>query len=200
MSLRGGLAVLVALGALLASAAVAQVDPPGPRTVSGIDAAGDVKGRLDLRRVTLARLKGDRSLRGELRMRRTWGTADLRSTSGADGSLCLRLFTRNDPDSEAPNFLVCARPAPDSEKLIGSVLRERNGGPPAKVADARVTRRDGRAVRLRFPRKALPRKLLGVRFGGESVNHMRGCRPPLGCRDLAPDAPDTLYLDLRRAG
>ena len=200
MILRGGLVVLAVSGALLASAAVAQVDPPGPRTVSGIDAAGDVKGRLDLRRVTLARVRRDVSLRGELRMRRTWGTADLRSTSGVDGSLCLRLFTRNDPGSEAPNFLVCAAPAPDSEKLIGAVLRERNGGPPERVAGARVTRPDGRAVRLRFPRKALPKKLLGVRFGGESVNHMRGCRPPVGCRDLAPEAPDTLYLDLRRTG
>ena len=198
MTGRGFVALLAAAGVLAGAAGVgAQVDPPGPRSVSAIDAAGDVKGRLDLRGVELARLKGDKTLRGKLTMRRSWGTADLRSTSGVDGSLCLRLFSKNDPESQAPNFLVCAGPAPDSEKLVARVLRERNGGPPAKVADARASRPSGRTVALRFPRGALPKKLVGVRFGGESVSHARGCRAPVGCRDLAPDAPDTQYLDLR---
>ena len=199
MSRRAVAALLGAGTAALLGAGVvgAQVDPPGLRTVSAVDAAKDVKGRLDLREVTLKRLKGDRTLRGDIRVRRSWGTADLRSTSGMDGSLCLRLYTRNDHESEAPDFLVCAGPAPDSEKLVGSVLRERNGGPAVKVASARASRPDGRTVRLRFPRSALPKKAVGVHFGAESANHMRGCRPPVGCRDLAPDAPDAVYLDLR---
>jgi hypothetical protein len=51
-------------------------------------------------------------------------------------------------------------------------------------------------VRLRF-RKRLLGDAIGVRFGAESVSRGRGCAPPVGCRDLAPEPPGTMYLDLR---
>jgi hypothetical protein len=184
-------AVLGVLGA--GGTGVAQA----PRSESVIDAARDVDGRLDIRALELRLLRGHRRLRGEVRMRRSWGTADLRTTEGMDGSICLRLFVEREPDSQAPEFLVCATPEPDGEGLRGRVYREPESGMLERVAGARVTRPSGRAVRLRFRKRLLGRKLVGVRFGAESVSRGRGCPEPVGCRDLAPEPPGTMYLDLR---
>jgi hypothetical protein len=189
---RAGLMALAA--ALVAAGGVTAQEP---RRASVIDAAMDVKGRLDVREVALARMKGDKDLRGAINMRQSWGTADLRVTDGLDGSVCMRLYLARKPDSQQPDYLVCAGPAPDSEKLVGSVLRERSDGPPEKVATAKATRPSGRTVYLRFAQKHLGKQLVGVRFGAETVYRARGCQAPVGCRDLAPDAPGTMYLDLR---
>ena len=186
------MAAVAALGVLGGAAGVAAQAPRSERIV---DAARDVEGRLDIRSVELTLLRGHRRLRGEIGMRRSWGTADLRATEGMDGSICLRLFVRRDPDGRAPEFLVCATPEPDSEQLRGGVYRERESGQLERVAGARVTRPSGRAVRLRFPRRILGRAV-GVRFGAESVSRGRGCRAPVGCRDLAPEPPGTMWLDL----
>lgn len=188
---------VVAVGAAVAGLMGAGAAPAqAPRSETIIDARADVQGRLDVRKVTLGLTRGHRRVYGQVRMRRTWGTGDLRATEGRDGSICLRLFTKRDPDSQPPDYLVCASPSPDGEKLVGVVLRERRSGLPRRVAKARVTRPSGRAVRLRFGRRVLGRAI-GVRFGAESVTRGPDCRGPVGCRDLAPDAPDTMYLDLR---
>jgi len=189
-----GRVALAAVAAVLAAAGA--VSAQAPRSEKVVDAAGDVRGRLDIRAVSLGPLRGNRRLRGEIGLRRTWGTADLRATEGMDGSLCLRLYVMRKPDSQVPDYLACATPEPDSEQLRGRVLRERRSGPPVKIGDALVTRPSGRAVRLTF-RKRLLGRATGVRFGAESVYRGRGCPPPVGCRDLGPDAPDTMYLDLR---
>ena len=186
-------AAVAVLGALGAAGGVAA---QAPRSERIIDAARDVDGRLDVRSVELGLLRGHRYLRGEVGMRRSWGTADLRTTEGMDGSICLRLFLKRKPDAAAPEFLVCATPAPDSERLRGAVYREPESGMLERVANARVTRPTGRAVRLRFRKRVLGRAI-GVRFGAESVSRGRGCPAPAGCRDLAPEPPGTMYLDLR---
>jgi hypothetical protein len=191
------LAALLSLCAVAALAAAVGAGAQGaPRSEAVLDAAQDVRGRLDVRRVGLSLLPGRRTLRAEVTMRRSWGTADLRATSGADGWICMRLYTRRRPADDPPDLLVCATPQPDGEGLVGEVLRERRSGALRRLGTARVSRPSGRAVHLRFPR-ALLGDAIGVRFGAESVSRGRGCPAPVGCRDLGPDAPDTMWLDLR---
>jgi hypothetical protein len=167
------------------------------KAVAGIDPAKDVRGRLDVRRVALGRVSGGK-LRAEITLAKAWGPADLRAASGPSGSLCVRLFVKRDPASEPPDHLVCATPAKDGDELVGRVLRDRANGLPRAVDSAIVSRPSQRTVYLRFAQSAIG-KPVGVRFSAESVDRGTGCPKPVGCRDLAPDAPRQMYLALRAA-
>jgi len=159
------------------------------------DPATDGRGKLDLVRVALGP-RNDGTLRGELTMEKGWTAADLREGSGPSGSICLQLYTKRVPGGDPPDFLVCATPAPDGEELRGRVLRDRSNGLPRQVAGATVTRPTARTVYLRFNPAAIDRPTM-IRFAGEAVTRAAKCPRPLGCRDTAPNAPDTRNLTLR---
>jgi hypothetical protein len=182
----------IALAAFLllpAAAAHAQVEAVEP--TFQLDRKRDVRGPLDLVRAAMSK-RPDGSLRLELTMRRAWEDADVER-----GSLCLRLFVRTDPESQAPEYLVCATRSGDGGTLAGRVLRNRANGLPRTVAGAFVTRPTTRTVYFGIEPTAI-RSPLRLRFSGESV--WRGSRCPrlTGCRDLAPDAPDAREFRLRR--
>src|SRR3712207_7323639 len=54
---------------------------------------------------------------------RSWEDADV-----GEGSLCLRLYVRTDPEAQAPEYLVCATRPAEGEGLAGRVLRNRANG------------------------------------------------------------------------
>ena len=186
--MRRALIVLLVLAGVLAAPAAAQ----SPSFVK--DSASDGRGKLDIVRVALGP-RNDGRLRGEVTMEKAWTTADLRTGSGAPGSICLQLYTRRVPGEDPPDFLVCATPAPGSEELRGRVLRDRSNGLPRQVGAATITRPTGRTVYLRFDPAAIDRPS-AVRFAGEAVTRAAKCPKPLGCRDTAPDAPGTRNLAL----
>lgn len=173
---------------LLPAAAHAQVEAIEP--TFQLDRKGDVRGPLDVVRVAMSK-RTDGSLRGELTMRRAWEDADVES-----GSLCLRLYVKTDPGSQAPEYLVCATPAPGGT-LAGRVLRNRANGLPRTVGGAFVTRPTARTVHFGFD-PGLIRNPAELRFSGESVWRGARCPAAAGCRDLAPDAPDARKFRLRR--
>ena len=180
----------LALALLPGAVAHAQVEAVEP--TFQLDRKRDVRGPLDVVRVAMStRLDG--SLRGELTMRRRWETADL----GGGGSLCLRLYVKTDPESQAPEYLVCATEAADGASLTGRVLRNRAGGLPRTVGEAVVARPTARTIHLGFDPSAIrtPAKL---RFAGESAWRGPRCPRTTGCADLAPDAPDAREFRLRR--
>lgn len=189
-SKRAGATIAIALAvAALATGAVAQ-----ERVAEQRDAKADVEGELDLVRVALAR-SADGRLRGELTLTEAWDTQTLRD-AGRGASVCLRVFTARDPESEPPDFLVCATAPKTGDELIGRVLRDRSNGLPRSVDEAVVTRPTARTIYLRFSRTAIG-KPASVRFSGETTSFEAGCRQPLGCRDLAPRPPRTGSLALR---
>ena len=190
---RIGLACLLAV----AFAASAGAQDGGDKVVAGIDPLKDVSGSLDIRRVALGRSAGGK-VRAEITLEKAWGTADLRSASGTPGSVCVRLFTKRDTAGEPPDYLVCATAARDGDAYVGRVLRDRANGLPRTVDTAVVTRPTRRTVFLRFAQSAIG-KPFGVHFSAEAVDRGRGCPSPVGCRDLAPDAPRQLYVALRDA-
>jgi hypothetical protein len=159
------------------------------------DRQSDVRGPLDIVRVALER-GVDGRLRGEVTMREEWGAGELRAASGRTGSICLVLHTVRDPTSEPPDWLVCASPPATGEELVGRVLRDRANGLPRRVAAATITRPTTRTLYLRFGQSAIDRPAQ-VRFRAEAVSRPRSCPRPLGCRDTAPDAPETATLTLR---
>jgi hypothetical protein len=173
---------------LLPAAAHAQVEAIEP--TFQLDRKGDVRGPLDVVRVAMSK-RTDGSLRGELTMRRAWEDADVEG-----GSLCLRLYVKTDPESQAPEYLVCATPAADGT-LAGRVLRNRSNGLPRTVGGAFVTRPTARSVHFGFD-PGLIRNPSELRFSGESVWRGARCPKAAGCRDLAPDAPDARKFRLRR--
>jgi hypothetical protein len=190
------LLVALALIAVAGGATAVAQDTEG-KAVAGIDPAKDVRGRLDLRRVALGRV-ADGKARAEITLAKAWGTADLRTASGPSGSLCVRLFVKRDTAGEPPDYLVCVTPTKDGDELVGRVLRDRANGLPRAVDTAVVSRPSRRTVFLRFAQSAIG-KPVGVRFSAESVDRGTGCPPPVGCRDLAPDAPRQMYVALRDA-
>ena len=187
--MRRVLAAVVAL-AVLAPVASAQIIPTFRK-----DPATDARGRLDIVRVAMAR-GTDGRLRGEVTMEKGWTTADLRSAAGPSGSVCLTLHTARTPGAEPPDWLVCATPPKEGDTLRGRVLRDRANGLPRQVAVATVTRPTARTVYLRFAQSAIDRPA-SVRFAAEAVSRGGRCPAPLGCRDVAPDAPATGNLTLR---
>jgi hypothetical protein len=186
--MRRALVVLLVLAGVLAAPAAAQ----SPSFVK--DSASDGRGKLDIVRVALGP-RNDGRLRGEVTMEKAWTTADLRTGSGAPGSICLQLYTKRVPGEDPPDFLVCASPAPGSDELRGRVLRDRSNGLPRQVGAATVTRPTERTVYLRFDPAAIARPA-EVRFAGEAVTRAAKCPKPLGCRDTAPDAPGSRNLTL----
>jgi hypothetical protein len=184
----------------LATALLAPALLPGPVALAQagaieptfqLDRKHDVRGPLDIVRVAMSkRLNG--TLRGELTMRKGWEDADLGS-----GSLCIRLYVKTDPESQVPEYLVCATQAKAGGALVGKVLRNRANGLPWTVGEADVARPTARSIHLSFDPSAIrsPEKL---RFAGESVWRGPRCPRATGCSDLAPDAPDARDFRLRR--
>ena len=178
------------LALLLLPAAVAHAQVEAIEPTFQLDRKGDVRGPLDIVRVAMSK-RTDGSLRGELTMRRAWEDAGVRG-----GSLCLRLYVKADPESQAPEYLVCATPAADGT-LAGRVLRNSANGLPRTVGGAFVTRPTTRTVHFGFDPGAI-RNPAQLRFSGESVWRGSRCPATTGCRDLAPDAPDARKFRLRR--
>jgi hypothetical protein len=174
---------------LLPAAAQAQVEAIEP--TFQLDRKRDVRGPLDIVRVAMSK-RTDGSLRAELTMRRRWEDADV-----ADGSLCLRFYVKTDPQSQAPEWLVCATRPADGGSLAGRVLRNSARGLPRTVGGAFVTRPSARTIHFGFD-PALIRSPQKLRFSGESVWRGPRCPKAAGCRDLAPDAPDARDFRLRR--
>jgi hypothetical protein len=186
-------AAVLALALLGGATAHAQVEAIEP--TFQLDRKKDVRGPLDVVRVAMSK-RTNGSLRGELTMRKAWEDADLE-----DGSLCIRLYVRADPESQAPEYLVCVIQPPPSQAgatLVGKVLRNAANGLPRTVGEAVVARPTARTVHLGFEPATIrsPEKL---RFAGESIWRGPRCPRTTGCMDLAPDAPDARDFRLRRA-
>ena len=182
-------AAVLALALLSGATAHAQVEAIEP--TFQLDRKKDVRGPLDVVRVAMSK-RTDGSLRGELTMRRAWEDADLE-----DGSLCIRLYVRADPESQAPEYLVCATQGKAGATLVGKVLRNAANGLPRTIGEAIVARPTARTIHLGFDPDVIrsPEKL---RFAGESVWRGPRCPRTTGCMDLAPDAPGARDFRLRR--
>ena len=177
---------------LLPAAAHAQVEAIEP--TFQLDRKRDVRGPLDIVRVAMSK-RTDGSLRGELTMRRAWEDADLE-----DGSLCIRLYVKTDPESQVPEYLVCVTQPPPSRAggtLVGKVLRNSAKGLPRTAGEAVVARPTARTIHLGFDPSAI-RSPVKLRFAGESVWRGARCPRATGCIDLAPDSPDARDFRLRR--
>ena len=155
------------------------------------DRKRDVRGPLDIVRVAMSK-RTDGSLRGELTMRKAWEEGDLE-----DGSLCIRLYVKTDPESQVPEYLVCATQRRDGAPLAGKVLRNTAKGLPRTVGEAVVTRPTARTIHFGFDPSSI-RSPAKLRFAGESVWRGPRCPRASGCSDLAPDAPDARDFRLRR--
>ena len=181
---------VLALVLLPGAVALAQVEAIEP--TFQLDRKRDVRGPLDIVRVAMSK-RTNGSLRGELTMRKAWEDADLE-----DGSLCIRLYVRADPESQAPEYLACATQGKPGATLVGKVLRNTANGLPRTVGDAVIARPTARTIHLGFDPGVIrsPEKL---RFAGESVWRGPRCPRATGCTDLAPDSPGARDFRLRRA-
>jgi hypothetical protein len=178
-----------ALALLPGAVALAQVEAIEP--TFQLDRKRDVRGPLDVVRVAMSK-RTDGSLRGELTMRKAWEDADLE-----DGSLCIRLYVKTDPESQVPEYLVCATQGRNGGTLVGKVLRNTANGAPRTVGDAVVARPTARTIHLGFDPSSI-RSPAKLRFAGESVWRGPRCPRASGCTDLAPDAPGARDFRLRR--
>ena len=171
--------------AVVASFPAAAGGVPGGLVV--VDDEDDVSNVLDLERVTMAENRNGR-YRVEVVTWERWSVSELVSSSGPPGSVCVKLWTTRQPSSRPPNYLVCATPDADGEKLVGQVLRDSGTSVPAKVGTATVAGPDSkRRLVIAFSAKSI-REPTKVRFGVEAAQ-AAGCPRPRGCIDTAPDAP-----------
>jgi hypothetical protein len=176
------------LAATMAPAATA------PTTQAATDAKGDVRSPLDLTRVAVSRA-ADGRLRASLTVASAWTGSDLLSDSGGGpGSLCLKAWTTTVPPDTTPDYLICTTANADGA-LRGSILKQRANKLPERTGGADISRPSTRTVTLRFSQTAIG-KPATLSVAAESTRP--GC-PRGSCIDLAPDAPKTLTLVLRKA-
>ena len=163
-----------------------------PVTVS--DPKGDLgTGTLDLVRGQFG-LASDGKLRISITMGRSFRVKDMVAKSGPPGTICLRLWGPGHiPSTSQPDYLVCAHAAASGGHLLASVLKERGGDLPVRVATASVAHPTGRTVVMRFSQSSVG-KPASLRFGLETVR--AGCSR-LSCVDTAPNAPRTARIVLR---
>jgi hypothetical protein len=177
----------------LAAGGVATAATTAPKSQVAKDAKGDVKGGLDLTRLSVGR-GSDGRLRASITLAAAWDGKALLASSGRPGSLCLKAWTTTAPPDATPDFLVCVT-ADAKGALRGSILKARPNKLPARTGGADVSRPSARTVTLRFSQTAI---------GGPKTLHVaaEATRPGCtrgSCIDLAPDAPDALTLDLSAA-
>lgn len=178
--------------ALAAGALAVPALAAAPKPVVQKDAAGDVKGPLDLRQVTLAR-GSDGRIRVSLTLAQSWDADDLLADSGPPGSLCLKLFTASPANLDgSPDHLTCVTAESDGD-LRGSILKERPNQLPARTGSASVTRPSERTVTLRFSQTAIG-KPATLELQAETTR--AGCTRG-SCIDRAPDGGAALVLKLR---
>jgi hypothetical protein len=148
------------------------------------DPAGDVKGPLDLARVSLQRASDGR-LRAAVSFAANITPKTLLASSGPPGSACLRIWTAAgaDPAATRPDRLVCIT-ARSQDELRGGVYEVTGPDLPKRLADASVRHTSGRNVVIRFTQSSLgsPRR---IRFAVEATQP--GCERP-SCIDTLPDA------------
>jgi hypothetical protein len=199
---RHALRSLVTLGMLTFAAwSMASTVVPAataPETQAVTDAKGDVRSPLDLTRVALSRATDGR-LRASLTVAAAWSGSDLLSDTGGGGgggpgSLCLKAWTTAEPPDTTPDYLICTTANADGA-LRGSILKQRANKLPERTGGADVSRPSTRTVTLRFSQTAIG-KPATLYVAGETTRP--GC-PRGSCIDLAPDAPKTLKLVLRKA-
>ena len=188
---------LVTLGMLtfaawsMASTVVPAATAPDTQAVT--DAKGDVRSPLDLTRVAVSRATDGR-LRASLTVAAAWSGSDLLSETGPPGSLCLKAWTTVEPPDTTPDYLICTTANADGA-LRGSILKQRANKLPERTGGADVSRPSARTVTLRFSQTAIG-KPATLYVAAESTRP--GC-PRGSCIDLAPDAPKTLKLVLRKS-
>jgi hypothetical protein len=182
-------AVLVVAAAGAGAAAVAQSGEPRSFVVR--DARSDVRSSLDLTRMSLAR--GSDGLRASITLAAPWDGEALLAADGPPGSICLKLWTHSDPPDQPADYLVCVTAAKDAA-LRGTVLRERANQLPANAGKATLSRPSERTVTLRFSQTSIGRPA-DVDVAAETTRP--GC-PRGSCIDLAPDAPKTGRVHLRK--
>jgi hypothetical protein len=184
--MRIGLTVCLTIAALAAaSGATAANDVV-------ISDGDDVSGKLDLVRTSVGR-GPDGRLRAVITMDSTWDGADLVSSTGPPGSVCLRIWTVHQPKEGAPDFLACVSARRDG-KLTAGVFLARGDDFPRRTGDATVARPSGRSVVIRFAQSTIGRPSV-MRFAVETTR--AGCTR-VTCVDTAPNAPSTRRLVLRR--
>jgi hypothetical protein len=153
----------------------------------------DTSGKLDLVRVSMGR-GPDGRLRAVVTMDSSWDGADMVSSTGPPGSVCVRLWTAHQPKEGAPDFLACVSARRDG-KLTGGIFLARGEDFPRRAGDATVARPSGRSVVIRFAQSTIGRPSV-LRFAVESTK--AGC-VRTSCVDTAPNAPSTRRLVLRRS-
>jgi hypothetical protein len=195
--MRRALRMLATLGLLTtATWSVASTIAPAataPETQAVTDPKGDVRSPLDLTRVAVSRA-ADGRLRASLTVAAAWTGSDLLSDTGGPGSLCLKAWTTTVPPDTTPDYLICTTANADGA-LRGSILKQRANKLPERTGGADVSRPSARTVTLRFSQTAIG-KPATLYAAAETVRP--GC-PRGSCIDLAPDAPKTLKLELRKA-
>jgi hypothetical protein len=174
------------VGSTIAPAATA------PETQAATDAKGDVRSPLDLTRVAVSRA-ADGRLRASLTVASAWTGTDLLSDSGPAGSVCVKVWTTTAPPDTTPDYLICTTANADGA-LRGSILKQRANKLPERTGGADVSRPSTRTVTLRFSQTAIG-KPATLYVAAETTRP--GC-PRGSCVDLAPDAPKTLKLVLRK--
>jgi len=158
------------------------------------DAKQDVTGKLDVQRLKLSVGSDDR-LRAVVTFVGKVTAADIRTTSGPPGSVCLRVWTAKDADPKAmrPDRLVCVT-ARTTRALRATVLRQEGTGLPQRVGSATIA---ASKTDRSFVISIAPGDLGGpesIRYALESTRP--GC-DRTSCIDTVPSAPATRRFRLR---
>jgi hypothetical protein len=116
--------------------------------------------------------------------------ADFLNKDRPPSSICIEIWTTNQPGAKPANYEACATPDAKGKAWKASLGRVRDKGPRLRVGPVTVEQPSGTRLVMRLDPDDI-RRPASYRWRAETTSFATGCKSASGCQDYAPDRPDT---------
>jgi hypothetical protein len=113
-------------------------------------------------------------------------------------SICVEIWTTNTPGEQQPNYEACATPDAKGSAWKAALSRDRQKGPPLRIATLKVEQPSATRLVMRIDPDDI-RRPASYRWRAETTSFASDCTSVSGCPDYAPDRPDTALTKLGTA-
>jgi hypothetical protein len=119
-----------------------------------------------------------------------FGPSDMVSRDRPPSSVCVEIWTTNEPGERGANYEACATGDARGRNWKGALSRARRKGHPLRVATLKVEQPADTRLVIRIDPDDI-RRPDSYRWRAETTSFGKDCKSSQGCPDYAPDRPDT---------
>jgi hypothetical protein len=174
-----------AAAAALASAALATSVPD----------RDDVSAGIDIARASGSHNRATDKLVHTIDAYAAFAPADMVNKDRPPSSICVEIWTTNTPGERQPNYEACATPDAKGKAWKAALSRNRQKGPPLRIATLTVEQPADTRLVMRIDPDDIHRPA-SYRWRVETTDFGSDCKITTGCPDYAPDRPDTALTRL----